>query len=67
MAKTGVCGGGGEGGGGRGVIATFTTGISNGSWDWEEVFLQTKFVALGSSLGHLAMKKNFRLELPYWL
>ena len=29
----------------------------NFSREWEELFLQTKFLAVGSSLGHLSMKK----------
>ena len=32
------------------------TGFSNFSREWEE-FLQTKFLAVASSLGHLSMKK----------
>ena len=31
--------------------------LSNFSRKWEELFLQTKFLAVGSSLGHLSMKK----------
>ena len=34
------------------------TGFSNFSQKWEERFLQTKFLPVGSSLGHLPMK-NF--------
>ena len=30
-------------------------------------FLQTKFLPVGSSLGHLSMKKLFRSDLPSWL
>ena len=29
-------------------------------------FLQTKFLAVGSSLGHLSMKKFFRSDLSSW-
>ena len=29
-------------------------------------FLQSKFLAVGSSLGHLSMKKFFRSDLPSW-
>ena len=38
------------------------TGFSNFSQKWEELFLQTKFLPVGSSLGHLPMKKNFQIE-----
>ena len=31
------------------------------------VFMQNKFLALGSSLGHLSMKKFLRSDLPSWL
>ena len=34
------------------------TGFSNFSREWEELFMQTKFLAVASSLGHLSMK-NF--------
>ena len=30
-------------------------------------FLKTKFSAVGSSLGHLSMKKVFTSDLPSWL
>ena len=30
-------------------------------------FPQTKFLPVGSSLGHLSMKKFFRSDLPSWL
>ena len=30
-------------------------------------FLQTKSLPVGSSLGHLSMKKFFRSDLPSWL
>ena len=33
------------------------TGFSNFSQKWEELFLQTKFLPVGSSLGHLSIKK----------
>ena len=32
------------------------TGFSNFSQKWEELFRQTKFLPVGSSLGHLSMK-----------
>ena len=44
-----------------------TTGFSNFSQKWEELFLQTKFLPVGSSLGHLSMKKFFPSYLPSWL
>ena len=31
--------------------------FSNFSLEWEELLLQTKFLAVGSSLGHLSRKK----------
>ena len=31
-----------------------------------KAFLQSKFLAVGSSLGHLSMKKFFRSDLPSW-
>ena len=34
------------------------TGFPNFSREWEELSLQTKFLAVGSSLGHLSIK-NF--------
>ena len=37
------------------------TGFSNFSQKWEELFLQTKFLAVGSSLGHLSMKNFFHI------
>ena len=42
------------------------TGFFNFSQKWEELFLQTKFLPVGSSLGHLLMKKFFRSYLPSW-
>ena len=48
MAKVG------EGGGWMSPPTVF----SSFSQEWEEVFLRTKFLAAGSSLGHLSMK-NF--------
>ena len=39
------------------------TGFSSSSLEWEEPFLQTKFLAVGSSLGHLSMEKFFRSDL----
>ena len=32
-----------------------------------KAFLQTKFLVVGSSLGHLSMKKFFRSDLSSWL
>ena len=32
--------------------------FSSFSQKWEELFLQTKFLRVDSSLGHLSMKKN---------
>ena len=59
---------GGGGGGGGGVDATPPTGFSSFSQKWEELFLQTKFLPVGSSLGHhLPMKKFFKSDLPSWL
>ena len=58
--------GGGGGGGGEGLDATpnrffqFFSRMGGG-------FLQTKFLAVGSSLGYLSMKKFFRSDLPSWL
>ena len=49
-------------GGWRGVNATRRTGFSSFSREWEELLLQTKFLAVGSSLGHLSMKKFFRSD-----
>ena len=42
--------------GGGGADATLT-GFSNFSLEWKELFFQTKFLAVGSFLGHLFMKK----------
>ena len=42
----------------KGVDATLPTGFSSFPQKWEELFLQTKFLPVGSSLGHLPMK-NF--------
>ena len=50
-------------GGGGGVDTNPPTGFSNFSQNWEEVYLQTKFLPVGSSLGHLSMKKFCRLAL----
>ena len=36
----------------------------NFSSQWGEVLFQTNFVFVGTSLGHLSMKKNFRSDLP---
>ena len=33
------------------------TGFSHFSLEWEELFLRTKFLAVGSSLGHLSMEQ----------
>ena len=33
------------------------TGFSSFSGEWEELLLETKFLAVASSLGHLSMKK----------
>ena len=52
--------------GGGGVDAT-PTGFSNFSQKWEEVVLQTKCLPVGSSFGHLPMKKFFKSDLPSWL
>ena len=50
--------------GGGGVDATLPTGFSNFSQKFEELFLQTKLFPIGSSLGHLPMKKFFKSDLP---
>ena len=47
----------GGGGGGGGEWMLHPTGFSNFYREWEEVFLQTKFLAVALSLGHLSMKK----------
>ena len=47
--------------------ATPPTGFSDFSREWKELFLQTKFLAEGSSLEHLSMKKFFRSDLLSWL
>ena len=54
-----------EEGGGGGVDAT-PTDFSTFSQKWEELFLQTKFLPAGSSLGHLSRKKFFRSDLKSW-
>ena len=41
----------------RGVDATPANSFSNFSREWEELFLQTKFLAVRSSLGYLSMKR----------
>ena len=52
----------------KGVDATPPpTGFSNFSQKWEKLSLETKFLPVGSSLGHLSMKKFFRSDLPSWL
>ena len=51
----------------KGVDATLNRFFSNFSQKWEELLLQTKFLPVGSSLGHLPMKKFFRSDLPSWL
>ena len=56
-----------KGGGGGGVDSTSPTGFFNVSPEWEELLLQTKFLAVGSFLGQLSMKQFFRSDLPYWL
>ena len=33
-----------------------STGFSSFSQKWEEIFLQTEFLPVGSSLGHLSME-----------
>ena len=53
MAKEG---GGGGGGGGCHPLNKF----SSFSQKWKELSLQTKFFPVGSSLGHLPMKKVFK-------
>ena len=53
--------------GGRGEVDATPTGFSNFFREWEEIFLQTKFLAVRSSLGHLSMRKFFRSDLPSWL
>ena len=40
---------------------------SNFPPEWDKLFLQTKFLVVGSSLGHLSMKKFFRSDLPSWV
>ena len=35
--------------------------------DMGRAFLQTKFLPVGSSLGHLPIKKFFKSDLPSWL
>ena len=40
------------------------TGFSNFSREWEELSSQTKFLAVGSSLGQQSMKKVFKSDLP---
>ena len=55
-----------KGGGGGGGCHPLT-GFSSFSREWEELFWQTKFLAVvGSSLGHVSMKKFFRSDLPSW-
>ena len=51
---------------GGGVDATHPTVFSNFSQKWEELLLQTKFLPVGSSLGHLPMKTFFKSDLPPW-
>ena len=53
----------GQTGGGGGMDAT-NYKFSNFSQKWEEPFLKTKFLPVGSSLGHLPMKKIFKSDLP---
>ena len=40
------------------------TDFSSFSQKWEDLFLQTKFLPIGSSLEHLSMKKFFKSDLP---
>ena len=40
--------------------------FSSFSREWEEVLFQAKYLARGSSLGHLSMKKFFRSDLLSW-
>ena len=54
-------------GGGGGGGCHPSTGFPNFSQKWEELFLQTTFLGVGSSLGHLSMKKFLRLDLSSWL
>ena len=42
---------------GVGVDAIPQTGFFNFSQKWEELFLKTKFLLVGSSLGYLSVKK----------
>ena len=53
--------------GGGGIHPPPPTGFSNFSQKWEQLFLQTKFLSVGSPLGHLPMKKFFKSDLPSWL
>ena len=41
-------------------------GFSQFLWGWECFLLQTKFLAVGTPLGHLSMKTFFRLKLSFW-
>ena len=50
--------------GGGGWMPLPPTGFSNFSQKWEELSLQTKLLPLGSSLGHLSMKKFYWLIDP---
>ena len=56
-------GGGGGRGGGSHPQQVFPVFLGNGKC----FSLQTKFLAVGSSLGHLSMRKFFRSDLPPWL
>ena len=47
--------------GGGGWTQVFAVFLRNG-----KSFLQTKFLAVGSSLWDLSMKKIFRSDLPSW-
>ena len=52
----------GGGGGCHPPQQVFPISLRNG-----KSFLQTKFLPVGSSLGHLPMKKFFKSDLPSWL
>ena len=43
------------------------TGFYNYPLEWENLYLQAKFLAAGLFLGHLSMKTFFRSDLLSWL
>ena len=45
------------------VDAIPPTGFSRFSREWEDLSLQTKFLAVGSALGYLSMKNFFKSDL----